>query len=152
VSRAVDPALAVTPPRAAPVPALVYASGATVPASGGGPAVQRSAASGGVPLSALPIATASWVNPAVVQRVEVVEAHAPRPVVVQREDAAPAADSAPSAAPVEAASTPPAAAPAPGGGDAESLLAKLFDPLLSRLKTELRLDRERRGNLTDLWH
>jgi hypothetical protein len=32
------------------------------------------------------------------------------------------------------------------------LLAKLYDPLLWRLKAELRLDRERRGALTDQWH
>jgi len=44
------------------------------------------------------------------------------------------------------------AAAAPAGGNPEEMVAKLFDPLLSRLKTELRLDRERRGSLTDLWH
>jgi hypothetical protein len=32
------------------------------------------------------------------------------------------------------------------------LVKKLFDPLLRRLKIELRLDRERRGRLTDLSH
>jgi hypothetical protein len=31
-------------------------------------------------------------------------------------------------------------------------VARLFDPLLRRLKTELRLDRERRGVLTDIRH
>jgi hypothetical protein len=30
------------------------------------------------------------------------------------------------------------------------LLASLFDPLLRRLKVELRLDRERRGTVADL--
>lgn len=45
---------------------------------------------------------------------------------------------------------------APAGGAAaaqmepEELLKKLFDPLLRRLKAELRLDRERRGSFTDL--
>ncbi len=60
---------------------------------------------------------------------------------------------APSAAP---AGTPPAGAPAAGAAAAASnpdeLVKKLFDPLLRRLKTELRLDRERRGMLTDLRH
>ena len=37
-------------------------------------------------------------------------------------------------------------------GDPAALVAHLFDALLARLKTELRLDRERRGSLTDLWH
>ncbi|WP_412542701.1 hypothetical protein R8Z50_09490 [Longispora sp. K20-0274] len=47
-----------------------------------------------------------------------------------------------------------APAPAPGTGDGapEELLKKLFDPLLRRLKAELRLDRDRRGALTDLRH
>lgn len=68
---------------------------------------------------------------------------------------------APSAAPAGA---PPAGAPAAGAGAAgaggagnlagspDELVKKLFDPLLRRLKTELRLDRERRGMLTDLRH
>jgi hypothetical protein len=40
----------------------------------------------------------------------------------------------------------------PTPGEPEELLKKLFDPLLRRLKTELRLDRERRGALTDRRH
>ena len=36
------------------------------------------------------------------------------------------------------------------GGEPEELLAKLYDPLLSRLKAELRIDRDRCGSLTDL--
>lgn len=45
-------------------------------------------------------------------------------------------------------------APAAGAAAAspDELVKKLFDPLLRRLKTELRLDRERRGMLTDLHH
>ena len=46
----------------------------------------------------------------------------------------------------------PAAGSAAGGTSPEELVKKLFDPLLRRLKTELRLDRERRGMLTDLRH
>ncbi|MCA1670726.1 MAG: hypothetical protein LC799_00475 [Actinobacteria bacterium] len=41
---------------------------------------------------------------------------------------------------------------AAGGATPDELVKKLFDPLLRRLKTELRLDRERRGMLTDLRH
>jgi len=37
-------------------------------------------------------------------------------------------------------------------GDPAAMVAHFIDPLLARLKTELRLDRERRGSLTDLWH
>jgi hypothetical protein len=43
-------------------------------------------------------------------------------------------------------------APAVAGGEPEELLAKLYDPLLRRLKAELRVDRDRRGWLTDLPH
>src|SRR6266545_4510920 len=47
----------------------------------------------------------------------------------------------------------PAAGPARGpasGGEPEELLATLYDPLLRRLKAELRIDRDRCGSLTDL--
>jgi hypothetical protein len=50
-----------------------------------------------------------------------------------------------------AATAAPAGAPAPAA-EPDELLKKLFDPLLRRLKAELRLDRERRGALTDLRH
>jgi hypothetical protein len=45
-----------------------------------------------------------------------------------------------------------AAEPARGaaGGEPEELLATLYDPLLRRLKAELRIDRDRYGSLTDL--
>ena len=48
------------------------------------------------------------------------------------------------------ASTPVAPVEAPP--ETDELVKKLFDPLLRRLKTELRLDRERRGALTDRRH
>ncbi|MGY0236129.1 hypothetical protein [Longispora urticae] len=54
---------------------------------------------------------------------------------------------------VQRAEAAPAQAPATGdGAPQEELLKKLFDPLLRRLKAELRLDRDRRGSLTDLRH
>jgi hypothetical protein len=62
--------------------------------------------------------------------------------VVQRADA-PAPDGG-------STSTAPAAPAAGAGGEPEELLKKLFDPLLRRIKAELRLDRDRRGALTDL--
>ncbi len=87
----------------------------------------------------------------VTQTVQVVQT-APEPV-----DAVPA--------PVTEATTPapgpagtpagaPAGAPAPAGAATppDELAKKLFEPLLRRLKAELRLDRERRGVLTDLRH
>ncbi|GAB3740774.1 hypothetical protein GCM10027598_70880 [Amycolatopsis oliviviridis] len=71
--------------------------------------------------------------------------------VVQREPETP--PPAPDAPPVPAPEPPatPSAAPAAQPGT-EELVKKLFDPLLRRLKTELRLDRERRGALTDRPH
>lgn len=82
---------------------------------------------------------------------------APVSGTVQRQNAA----EEPSPEPAATAAQDPAAAPATavapaavsaGAASAESpdeLVKKLFDPLLRRLKTELRLDRERRGLLTD---
>jgi hypothetical protein len=74
-----------------------------------------------------------------------VEGPATETVSQRQEVAAPAPPSTADAAPVAAASAAAAAEP-------EELLKKLFDPLLRRLKAELRLDRERRGALTDLRH
>lgn len=98
------------------------------------------------------------------------------PPVVQREvtEPAPAEAALPEAPPAPESPVPDAAAPAPpsataaapaapgtpgapgtqgqAGQEPEELLKKLYDPLLRRLKTELRLDRERRGALTDRWH
>ena len=69
--------------------------------------------------------------------------------IVQREPEPPAP--APAPAP-EAPAAPPAPAPAAPQPETDELVKKLFDPLLRRLKTELRLDRERRGALTDRPH
>ncbi|WP_026212137.1 hypothetical protein [Longispora albida] len=52
-----------------------------------------------------------------------------------------------------ASQAPASAGGGPGGGaggDPDELLKKLFDPLLRRLRAELRLDRDRRGTVTDL--
>jgi hypothetical protein len=81
----------------------------------------------------------------------------PVSVAVQRVDEVPAAEPPPPAEPAPAAAPEAAPAPVPAqaaaaGGDPEELVKKLFDPLLRRLKTELRLDRERHGRLTDLTH
>jgi hypothetical protein len=70
--------------------------------------------------------------------------------VVQREDTPAEPPAEPVAAPAPAQVAAPAVAPAPP--ETDELVKKLFDPLLRRLKTELRLDRERRGALTDRSH
>ena len=83
------------------------------------------------------------VPPVVVSRQEEVP-------TVQREPEPPAPEPAPAPAPpAPAAAAPPPAAALP---ETDELVKKLFDPLLRRLKTELRLDRERRGALTDRPH
>ncbi|MEU4524550.1 hypothetical protein AB0F52_38225 [Amycolatopsis sp. NPDC024027] len=61
-------------------------------------------------------------------------------------------DPEPAAAPAPAPASTPAAVPHQQPPETEELVKKLFDPLLRRLKTELRLDRERRGALTDRPH
>ncbi|WP_156892894.1 hypothetical protein [Actinokineospora enzanensis] len=56
--------------------------------------------------------------------------------------------------PAPPAGTPAGHAPAghaPAEQVPEELVRKLFDPLLRRLKVELRLERERRGRVTDRW-
>ncbi|MFE6612907.1 hypothetical protein [Amycolatopsis sp. NPDC057786] len=84
------------------------------------------------------------------------------PVVISRQAETPVVQRVPEAPPPEPAAPPveaqvPAApttgvtAPVPQP-ETEELVKKLFDPLLRRLKTELRLDRERRGALTDRPH
>lgn len=76
-----------------------------------------------------------------VQRVEEIEEPPPAPEPGPSPQA-PATPAAAMSAPV------PAAGPA-AGMEPEELLKKLFDPLLRRLKTELRLDRERSGAPAD---
>ncbi|MBB5857581.1 hypothetical protein ACFQ05_18405 [Amycolatopsis umgeniensis] len=74
------------------------------------------------------------------------------PVVQREPEAAPPSPVAPPVAePVPKTQAPAPAAPA-AQPETEELVKKLFDPLLRRLKTELRLDRERRGALTDRPH
>jgi hypothetical protein len=80
----------------------------------------------------------------------VMSRQAETPVVQREPEVPPPAPVAPPIAqpePVAATSPVPAAQP-----ETEELVKKLFDPLLRRLKTELRLDRERRGALTDRPH
>lgn len=79
-------------------------------------------------------------------------------IVVARQVAEPTSDPAPEPAAVTSVSEtapPPGSTGTPAGAastgsEPEELLKKLFDPLLRRLKVELRIDRERRGSLTDL--
>lgn len=86
-------------------------------------------------------------------------------VPVQRTVAEPAHQPAPESTPVAPAepvvqtvtvqrveTAAPAAPAAPATPATEDLLAKLYDPLLRRLRTELRVERDRRGTLTDLRH
>jgi hypothetical protein len=61
-------------------------------------------------------------------------------------------DDEPTVASWRADDPPPATASPPPPPSPEELAAQLFDPLVRRIKTELRLDRERRGALTDLRH
>jgi len=131
VSRTIE-----TPPlpvaRAAESPELPVARFA-----GHGPSVQR-AVNGSAPHSDV-------LMPSVSRPAEV--------PIVQREPEPPAP--APEPAPVTEAPAPAAQAPPPPAApqpETEELVKKLFDPLLRRLKTELRLDRERRGALTDRPH
>lgn len=92
-------------------------------------------------------------------------AHQPRLLPVQRTVAELSHQPAPQPAPVTPAepvvqtvtvqrveTAAPAAPSAPTTPAPEDLLAKLYDPLLRRLRTELRVERDRRGTLTDLRH
>src|SRR5439155_24905020 len=110
---------------------------------GGGTGVQRTedvlAVARAAVTESAPVPVQDQNQPPSVQRVEAVPTVAVADTTVQR-DAEPGAGGA------------PAAAAAGGAGEPEELLKKLFDPLLRRLKAELRVDRERHGVLTDLRH
>ncbi len=140
----------------APVPAAATANGVPnrTDTERLSPFVQRQA------LPAVPAAAplTMLASPAPGPAVRDASAAVPSPVpVVQRVESAaePDASTRPAAAaaePAGAAGPVPAARPAPPGGEPEELLARLYDPLLRRLKADLRLDRERRGVLTDQMH
>ncbi|MBG6141707.1 hypothetical protein [Longispora fulva] len=89
-----------------------------------------------------PLWSAPHAEPVEVQRAVEVEAPSMVPVLTRT----------PEMVVQRAEEAAPAPAPATGDGAPEELLKKLFDPLLRRLKAELRLDRDRRGVLTDLRH
>ncbi|MFI7434122.1 hypothetical protein [Micromonospora haikouensis] len=138
-------ALPGTPPGSLPGGTAGASSGATAGAfsgtapGAGAPSAAPSTgdtAHAGPPLSAYPM-----VVKAVVQRAEAFDEPPP-----PADPPAPPADGPGGAA---AAGQPAApGGPAAGGGvEPEELLKKLYDPLLRRLKTELRLDRERHGVL-----
>jgi hypothetical protein len=104
--------------------------------------------------------------PASVQRLLAAQAAqaAPQAEVQRVAEAAPETTPAPTASPAEPVAVQTAAAvtaapnpgaPAQGSGgltDVDVLVGKLYDPLVRRLKAELRLDRERAGHGLDLRH
>lgn len=139
--------------------AIVQRAGAvtTMPA----PGAPHPGWSSGLPVAATPVQRVPESTTNHVPAMQIEFGAGGVPVISRAAEEAPAPDPAP--APASAPANDPAAAPpqqaqapaAPGaaaGNTPEELLAKLFDPLLRRLKTELRLDRERRGSLTDLRH
>ena len=69
---------------------------------------------------------------------------------VENETASPPTEPTAVAAPSAGATTASPGASAPGGGDVEELVNRIYDPLAARLRTELWLDRERAGVLMDL--
>jgi hypothetical protein len=118
-------------------------------------AVQRSPLTPPLPHPAL--AQNGWADAGAEQEaipvVQTLSAEGPGPVV--QTDADPAAPAPPVQEPAAATAPAAAAAAGPGAGPLaglalDELVRQLFDPLCSRLKAELRLDRERAGLLTDL--
>jgi hypothetical protein len=137
-----------SPPREA-LPAAPPSSGAVVQqqiassaAPSWAPVAQRFSAPAPMTVVAAPAATAPEPAPVIP------EAPLPQPVhqVVQR-----VATTAPAEGAGQAEATAPAAAAgAPAAADPGALLALLYEPLVRRLRADLRVDRERRGRLTDL--
>ncbi|MEV3938377.1 hypothetical protein AB0K52_20670 [Glycomyces sp. NPDC049804] len=109
------------------------------------PVAQRLQVEEPLPVAAAPAPVQAMAEPAPPQFMEPVQAVVqrvaapPQPVSVQTADAAPAA-----------ATAAPAAAGAAPAADPAALLAVLYEPLVRRLRADLRVDRERRGRLTDL--
>lgn len=142
------PALAPTP-----VSALAVASPAA-----GGRAWQTAPPAAMAPLAVLP--PHALVPTTVVQRQDAADVPSAADAPVPPTPAAaepPVTPAVPEAAGTAALGAAGAAGQAQAGaaqaaGEPDELLKKLFDPLLRRLKAELRLDRERRGLLTDRWH
>ncbi|MFC7547748.1 hypothetical protein [Plantactinospora sp. GCM10030261] len=129
VARA-TPATAGARPVSAPVVAVGVPTPGLPPTVVAAPAVQRQ-------VVATPLGTAAD----------------PPPAAAAAAGTVPTAGTTPMAGTIPTAGTTPMAGTTPGagaGGEPEELLAKLFDPLLRRLKAELRIDRDRRGSLTDL--
>ncbi len=126
----------------------------TTPAAAHVGTVVRSALTTGAPVSTVDGATTVQL----VVAGPAPAAEAGTGVVWQRQEADAAPIPEPPTTPAD--TTPPQAATtaaAPNAAPAaatepDELVKKLFDPLLRRLKAELRLDRERRGVLTDLRH
>jgi hypothetical protein len=140
VSRSIAPPT----PQAGPAPAL--ASKSSVPQPLSQPVVQRVQT-----LDPPVMVSRSMTFPVVVaqqfpvlQREEALEP-------VQEPEATAAQPSPEPATPSAPQSSQPPPPPPPGPQEPEELLKTLFDPLLRRLRTELRLDRERRGVISDRW-
>lgn len=136
-----------------PVVAQTYGPGGPspqLPAWSAGPAGTGAGRAGEQPL-AVSVLTAQQPTAGgdvrFVQRVDVASAEPPPP---PPPTAPPGGMSEPEPTPTPGGSGTTAAPAAPGAGsgggtEPEELLKKLFDPLLRRLKTELRLDHERHG-------
>jgi hypothetical protein len=137
----------VAPGTVAPVQRIAQSASAAV-GQGRGPettVAQRIHVEEPLPVAAAPAPVQAMAEPAPPQPVEPVQAVVqrvaapPQPVSVQTADAAPAT-----------ATAAPAAAAAAPAADPAALLAVLYEPLVRRLRADLRVDRERRGRLTDL--
>ncbi|KDN18766.1 hypothetical protein DV20_29695 [Amycolatopsis rifamycinica] len=111
--------------------------------------VARAIETPGLPVAAGPAETTAPPLPVARMADQSTPDPPPSPVVQRDPEPAPAAPPAVVAAPTAVAAVSPPPQPQP---ETEELVKKLFDPLLRRLKTELRLDRERRGALTDRPH
>jgi hypothetical protein len=141
--------------RTAAAPAARSATAA--PLATAAPTVQRATAAMAAMATPMTPATVARLMAAQQPAAPPLAVAAPQPPVVQRTEAAPAPEPLPepvvqtvTVQRVEAPAAHPV--PAPGAPAPEELLAGLFDPLLRRLRTELRIERDRRGALTDLRH
>ncbi|MCP2306433.1 hypothetical protein LV79_006166 [Actinokineospora globicatena] len=145
LSRAVDPTPPATDaPTLGALRLLPVVPNATAP--GEHPVVQRAPES--LPTAAPPTPRRPVTLVPAVQRVD--DPPPPDPEPAPTPEAAPPPVTQVPAAPAAVSTAAPASG-APPETVPEELVRKLFDPLLRRLKTELRLDRERRGRVTDRW-
>jgi hypothetical protein len=138
------------PPSAASEPRVLHVARQVVPSHPGQAAVRAGIAhhdaDGSVVFSTAPSFTGQSATPSPTPS----PSPEPQPTPAVQRASDPGGPPPASAVAPAVSAGPGSPAPVPANVDLEELTRRLFEPLTARLKTELRLDRERAGAITDL--